>query len=76
MKELLNFLNRLENANIHYSIDHHREEYLMVKVDIPGERWEVEFSSNNEILIEIFKNSDGVHSDETLLENIFATDDE
>lgn len=74
MKSLISFLNKLEAANIYYTLAHHREDYVMVKVDIPGERWEVEFDEYGNVEIEIFRNSDGVHTDKQLLEDIFFID--
>lgn len=72
MKKLLNFLSKLESQSIHYHLEHNRDDFVMVHVALPGERWEVEFSANNEVEIEIFKNSEGVFTDESLLEEIFA----
>ncbi len=70
MKKLLQFLTSLEKRNIHYQLEHNRDEFIMVNVAIPGERWEVEFSLDGEIEIEIFKNSKGVFTDEKLLRKL------
>ena len=71
MNKLINFLNRLEEANIHYNLDKVNREFVMVEVVVPGQRWEIEFS-NDEVLIEKFL-SDGSLFDEseliTLLDN-------
>ena len=72
MKELLEFLSLLEEEGIHYYLEHNRDDFLMVHVAIPGERWEVEFSANGEVEIEIFKNSEGVFTDKKLLNEIFT----
>ena len=44
----------------------------MVLVAIPGERWEVEFSDDGKIEIEIFKDSSGVLCDESLLDKLLT----
>jgi hypothetical protein len=71
LKKLLEFINKLEKHNIHYSIGHHRDEFIMLKIAIPGERWEIEFGENGEIEIERFKSIGGVSTDYKLLEQIF-----
>jgi hypothetical protein len=70
MKKLLQFLTDLEKRNIHYQIEHNRDEFIMVNVAIPGERWEVEFSLKGEVEIEIFTNSKGVFTEEKLLKKL------
>jgi hypothetical protein len=70
MNKLLTFLNNLEKRNIHYNLEHNRDDFIMVNVAVPGERWEVEFSKDGKVEIEIFKNSTGVLDDENLLEKL------
>jgi len=65
------FLNNLEQANIHYTIAHHRDDALMVLIAVPGERWEVEFLTDGSIEVERFL-SDGEIGDETMLAELFA----
>ena len=74
MQNLLLFLQKLELHKIHYTIEHNRDEYIMVLVAIPGERWEVEFDAEGNIEIEVFKNSTGVYSDEHMLDKLFESD--
>ena len=57
LNKLINFLNELENRKICYKLAKYNDEYVMVEVSVPGERWEVEFSSDD-VRIERFK-SDG-----------------
>ncbi|MFJ7934181.1 hypothetical protein [Sporosarcina sp. NPDC096371] len=54
MKELLDFLNKLEDKKIYYKLDKVRNESIMVEVAVPGERWEVEFMDDGTIEIEKF----------------------
>jgi len=63
MKQLLEFLDRLDDANIHYSLGHYRES-ISVQIAVPGERWEVEFFADDTVEIEVFV-SDGVVSSGT-----------
>ncbi|MGG3800912.1 hypothetical protein [Metabacillus fastidiosus] len=54
LKELINFLNKLENNNIFYKLDKVRNEAIMVEVAVPGQRWEIEFMENGTVEIEKF----------------------
>ena len=54
---LITFLDELEQNKIYYDIKKIRDG-LLVEIVVPGERWEVEYLSNGEIIIEKFK-SDG-----------------
>ncbi len=74
MQNLLLFLQKLELYKIHYTIEHNRDDYIMVLVTIPGERWEVEFDAEGNVEIEVFKNSTGVDTDECLLDRLFESD--
>ena len=71
MKKFLHFLQKLEQHKIHYTLEHNRDEFIMVLVTIPGERWEVEFDEDGNAEIEVFKNSTGVYSDEHMLDALF-----
>ena len=54
---LIKFLDELEQNKIYYDIKKIRDG-LLVEIVVPGERWEVEYLSNGEIIVEKFK-SDG-----------------
>ncbi|CAH2714854.1 hypothetical protein BACCIP111895_02030 [Neobacillus rhizosphaerae] len=54
IKELINFLNRLEESNIFYKLDKVRNEAIMVEITVPGQRWEVEFLEDGTVEIEKF----------------------
>ncbi len=68
---LLRFLERLDNAKIHYTMRHSRDDAIMVVAFAPGEYWEIEFLGDGDIEIERFR-SDGHIDDETILEELFA----
>lgn len=58
MEKLLNFLAELTERKIYYQLQSHRAA-IMVAISVPGEMWEVEFFSDGQIEVEIFR-SDGV----------------
>ena len=65
MIKLLEFLTQLEQHKIHYTLEHNREEAVMVLIAVPGERWEVEFFANGDVEVEVFRSS-GMSGSETL----------
>ena len=77
MNTVISFLNRLEEVKIPYTLDKDRDFSITVLINIPGERWEVDFlfeNGTNEcsgIWVERFK-SDGVIFDESELEVLFT----
>jgi hypothetical protein len=68
--KLLEFLNRLREARIHFSLASHREDAIMVQIAVPGERWEVEFLNDGTVEVERFT-SNGQISDQSELDSIF-----
>jgi hypothetical protein len=68
---LLSFLNRLDKAKISYSLEHNRDETIMVLVVVPGQRWEIEYFVDGSIEIEKFI-SEGVKGDDGTLEELFS----
>jgi len=71
MQKLLDFINRLEQPKIHYTLEHNRDETVMVLVVVPGERWEVEFYADGEVEIEVFRSQGVIAGTETELERLF-----
>jgi hypothetical protein len=76
-RKLLSFLERLDTARITYTIEHSRDDALMVIAFAPGEYWEIEFVVDGEIDIERYR-SDGHIADESVLQKLFdlCSDDE
>ena len=70
MEQLLAFLNRLEEAKIHYRLNKVRDA-VMVEVAVPGERWEIEFFEDGHTEVERFV-SDGEIRDGTALKDLFS----
>ena len=56
---LLDFLEQLEAANIHYGL-HHVRDSLMVRAYVPSGLWEIEFFADGSLEIEHFARADGV----------------
>lgn len=68
--KLVAFLSKLEQAQISYTLAHHRDETVMVNVAIPGERWEIEFFEDGTVEIERFRSNGEIH-DEAALSEVF-----
>ncbi len=68
---ILAFLHQLEDAKIHFSLDRYREDAISVHIDVPGERWEVDFLDDGSVDVERFK-SDGEIYDEAAFEELFS----
>ena len=69
-RKLTRFLNRLEDNKIFYKLDSIRDDYIMVEVAVPGQRWEVEFSPDGDVVVERFKSFEDV-GNEKLLDQLF-----
>jgi hypothetical protein len=67
-------MRRLEEAGIHFALDHVREGAVMIRVAVPGQRWEIELVDYGDELhweIERFL-SNGSIEDESALAALFA----
>ena len=73
-RELLALLRRLDAAKIHYTLDRVRDEAIMIRVDVPGQRWEIEFVDyGDEVHVEIERFVSNGHIDgEAALDELFA----
>jgi hypothetical protein len=69
--KMLAFLRQLEEAKIAYELRHSRDDALMVRINVPGERWEVEFLEDDDVEIERFVSNGEIHG-ESVLEELFA----
>jgi len=65
------FLNRLDEANIRYTMRHSRDDAVMVNINVPGERWEVEYLADGDIEVEVFR-SNGDIREESAVEELFS----
>lgn len=75
LSELTELLDRLDEAEIQYTLASVSEGTIEVGIDVSGEHWKVEFSDDGEIDVEIFK-SDGQIFDYGIIEDLFDDDDD
>lgn len=78
MQKLFDFLNRLDEATISYTLEHQCEDTLLVSVNIPDERWEIEFYADGSVEVEVFYSNaeeDGFEGEEAL-ERLFEDFDD
>jgi hypothetical protein len=66
---LLDFLRKLRQSKLAFDIRHSRDDAIMVEVNVPGERWEIEFLEDGEIEVEVFRSGGEIH-DESILEKL------
>src|SRR5438132_6224643 len=73
-RELLELLGRLREAKIAHRLSQSRDDAIMIEVDVPGERWEIEFVDyDDEVHVEIERfRSNGKMYDESMLEELFT----
>ncbi|MBE6788707.1 MAG: hypothetical protein E7539_03475 [Ruminococcaceae bacterium] len=70
MKNLIDFLNKLEENKTFYKLSKVRDS-ILVEIAVPGERWEVEFFDDGHIEVEKFI-SQGEIFDQTELDILFS----
>ena len=70
MDEFIGFLNRLRAEGIPFTVEHNRDDAVMVLAVVPGERWEVEFFADGHTEVEVFT-SGGVDDGAGKVEELF-----
>lgn len=70
LSTLTELLDRLDSADIHYTLSSVREGAILVGATVPGERWEIEFMADGDIEIEVFKGDGEIH-DSSIIEDLF-----
>lgn len=75
LSELTDLLDRLDAAEIQYTLASVSEGAIEVGIDVTGEHWKVEFNDDGEIEVEIFR-SDGQVFDYGIIEDLFDNDDD
>lgn len=73
--DLLSFLQRLEAKKVFHRIERHRADAIMVIVDAPGRKWEVEFLEDGTVDVEEFVSTNGVIGGRELLDGIIGSFD-
>jgi hypothetical protein len=74
-RHMLALLRKLREAKIAFSLRQSRDDALLIAVNVPGQRWEIEFvdyGDDVQVEIERFVSS-GRIEDETALEELFAS---
>ncbi len=66
MKKFLNFLCKFEEGKIAYTIEHNRDDAVMVTAHVPGAKWEIEFFADDNLEIEIFRSNGEIQGEESL----------
>jgi hypothetical protein len=75
LSELTGLLDRLDAAEIQYTLASVSEGSIVVGIDVPDEHWNVEFMDDGDIEVEIFK-SDGQVFDYSVVEDLFEGDED
>ena len=75
-ESVLDFLDRLREAKIHFTLASHRDDAIMVQITVPGERWEVEFMKDGSVEVERFRSNGQITNQAELatLFNLFSDD--
>jgi len=67
LQKVFDFLDQLDQRRIHHTLTRARDYALMVRIVVPGERWEVEFFADGQTEVEIFRSdADGLQGEEAL----------
>ncbi|AMA72806.1 MULTISPECIES: hypothetical protein [Aneurinibacillus] len=66
LKELIRFLNKLEENHIFYKLGKVRNEAIMVEVAVPGQRWEIEFMEDGTVEVEKFISNGEIYDSKEL----------
>ena len=75
LSELTDLLDRLDAADIRYTLSSVNEGSIVVGIDLPDEHWNVEFMDDGDIEVEIFK-GDGQVFDYSVIEDLFENNDD
>ena len=65
-ERLVMFLCELERRQIYYTLEHVRSEAIMIIVDVPGSKWEIEFMDDGSVEVEQFETKGGIRGEEAL----------
>ncbi|AWN47371.1 hypothetical protein DK419_14465 [Methylobacterium terrae] len=69
--ELYRVIRLLERERIHYRLDRHRDDSIMVTATLVGERIEIDVFEDGHIEYSRFRGSEDVEDDVALLEALF-----
>ena len=69
---LLDYLDRLGQAGLHFRLARARSDALMVEVSVPGQHWEIEFMRDGTVEVERYVSAAGVEADTALLDRLIT----
>jgi hypothetical protein len=70
ISDLTTLLDRLDGADIHYTLSSVREGAIMVVVTVAEERWGIEFMADGDVEVEVFRSDAEIH-DSSMIEGLF-----
>ncbi|HEX7448938.1 MAG TPA: hypothetical protein VF306_15400 [Pirellulales bacterium] len=62
LTSIIELLNRLESAKIHFKLSRNRDDAITIEVAVPGQRWEIDCYPNGGIDVEVFKSDGMIHN--------------
>jgi len=68
LDDVFDILDKLQERQIYFTLAYHTPRALMILVAVPGEKWEIEIGSDEEIQVEVFTSRGGVEGLSTLNE--------
>jgi hypothetical protein len=71
LTRVLELLNRLEAAKIHFRLAYNQEDAITIEIAVPGQRWEIDCYANGRKDVEVFK-SDGSIRDASAIDELFS----
>ena len=74
--KLTAFLKQLDAAKIHHTLASYRDGAIMVRVSVPGQRWEIEFLEDGSVEVERFVSTGDIGGEEVLHELLTQFADE
>lgn len=57
LSRLTNFVDRLDTAQLHYTMTSVTEGAIRVGVTVPGEHWQIEFADDGDVEVEVFRSN-------------------
>mgnify|MGYP000158442655 CR=1 FL=1 len=70
MHNLYKILQELDSAKIHYTLGRYRDDFVTIHVTVPGQRIEIDVSSNGAIQTAVFSGNEDLHSGLEFVQNI------
>jgi hypothetical protein len=65
---LYKLFEELNEHHLYFTVDSYVPDSIIIKVDVPGEHWEIKYVASATVKVEMFKSTDGVLGEEKLTE--------